>query len=119
MNNRHQCIIALIMISICISLSSVNSSEIPCTDLQKYAAEKGSPIVYDEETNEYHIKYKQENGGEASIIIRYCPSCGAEAPKSIRENLFCKVSEAENVWVELNNDNTIHGIGIVPKEKKQ
>lgn len=49
------------------------------------------PVEFDTALNEYHIV--REGGGYS--MIYYCPFCGGGTPKSRRDRLFHRISDAE------------------------
>ena len=65
-----------------------------CKNLERAADNPDLPIVFDTETNEYHI-VKETERGAAQLIVRYCFSCGGKAPISKRGELFAWVSQEE------------------------
>ncbi|QGM46007.1 DUF6980 family protein [Methylocystis heyeri] len=65
-----------------------------CGGLERSAADPGSPVQFDEETNEYHLVMKADSF-ESRTLIRYCCFCGGRAPASKRRQLFEPVSGEE------------------------
>ena len=67
-----------------------------CRHPERWIADPHFPIGFDEEMNEYYIRF--EKGGQA--IMRYCFWCGGSLPKSKRGALFTTPSELEMVEVQ-------------------
>jgi len=65
-------------------------SKCNCFFLHEAATDPNSPIVFDTELNEFHTKTL--NGYS---MIYYCPICGGPVPKSLRDDLFAKISSEE------------------------
>ncbi len=68
-----------------------------CGFLERNADHPDSPIRFDAEMNEYHFIHSTSLGGEARMIIYYCPFCGGRAPESKRGNFFAKLTDKE-MW---------------------
>ena len=66
-----------------------------CDWLLREASEPVSPVQFDEEMGEYHVRHT--DGGFS--ILRHCPWCGGVAPKSKRASQFETVPTAE--WQRL------------------
>lgn len=62
-----------------------------CGYLERMAEHPKCPVKFDEELNEYHIVGE----GEGYWMIYYCPFCAGSAPKSRRDRLFHRISDAE------------------------
>jgi hypothetical protein len=63
--------------------------------LQRAADDPDVPIVFVEDTNEYHYAYQEPGSGvPARLNIYHCPFCGGAAPASKRP-LFFRVVSAE------------------------
>lgn len=75
--------------------SSVTDRKCACNWFENAAAEPQIPVEYDAETNEFHLMYRAENGGFASMY--HCPFCGGAAPESIRDSLFEHLSHEESL----------------------
>lgn len=72
-----------------------------CGVLERMADEPKFPIEFDAALNEYHITCG--DGGHA--MIYYCPFCGGSTPKSKRDRLFHRITDAEKVRLsELTKD---------------
>jgi hypothetical protein len=67
-----------------------------CGSLERAAGDRDSPIVFDTETNEFLIT-KESERGQYELIVRYCFSCGGNAPASKRKQLFAWISGEEKV----------------------
>ena len=85
----------------CARIFAESQGESTCAHLQEYSEMPGSPFVFDQKTQEFQIQYKDDKGAKISLMIRYCPFCGAKAPEGIRDSLFHAVSSDENS--RLNN----------------
>jgi hypothetical protein len=73
--------------------ASVTDAPCKCGYLERASDEPMVPIVFDEQTNEYHI----ENVGDAGHrVIYHCPFCGGAAPPSKRGSLFATITQDEN-----------------------
>lgn len=70
-------------------------SNYPCDcglmDIQ--ADDPKSPIAFDTQTNEYHLRRGEGTG--SYLVCYYCPSCGGKMPDSRRQALFKPISSAE------------------------
>ena len=86
-----------------------------------YANQPGSPIVHDDELNEFQITYTSEVAGKkvkTSIPINYCPVSGLKQ-SSGRDQQLGKVDDSERIDVidAIQNLNTIEEIvSVVGKE---
>jgi hypothetical protein len=75
-----------------------NVAPCECFFLHEAAADAHSPIEFDKELNEFHIK--TDNGYS---MVYFCPICGGEAPKSLRDDLFSMIpKEEEERILQLN-----------------
>ena len=66
-----------------------------CGFLEQQANHPDSPIRFDSKLNEYHFIHPTSTGGEAKMMIYHCPFCGGRAPKSRRDELFDRLTHAE------------------------
>lgn len=64
-----------------------------CAGLDISVDESNTPIVFDAQTNEYHLVYGDENQG--IMVFYYCPFCGGRLPDSRRHRLFARITQAE------------------------
>jgi hypothetical protein len=71
-----------------------------CGWLERAANDPSVPIGFDPEVNEYYLRSGVPGGGEGRYIIRYCPSCGGDAPVSHRASLFEVISPEEMVRLQ-------------------
>jgi hypothetical protein len=71
------------------------SAPCTCRFLQREAAEARSPIVFDEELNEYHVTHVNE-GPRGYSLIYHCPFCGGAAPPSRRGTFFAIITDEES-----------------------
>lgn len=56
-----------------------------------------SPIVFDEQMNEFHITHATtDDGREGHTLIRHCPWCGGAAPESKRHTYFAQITNEES-----------------------
>lgn len=62
-----------------------------CEWFERAADDPKCPVEFDAELNEYHLVL----GPKDHLMIYYCPFCGGSAPKSQRDRLFHKLTEAE------------------------
>lgn len=70
-----------------------------CFFLCEAATDAHSPIVFDRELNEFHIK--TDNGYS---MIYFCPICGGKAPKSLRDDLFSVIPKEEEERISKLNE---------------
>ena len=68
-----------------------------CGFLERHANSPDSPIRFDPELNEYHFVHQTSEGNEALMMIYHRPFCGGKAPKSRRDELFHRLSQAEQI----------------------
>src|SRR6267143_2746651 len=68
-----------------------------CGWLDRAADDPSMPLGFDAETNEYYIEMKGHVQGRA--LIRFCPSCGGDAPVSKRDDLFHVVAAEDQMRV--------------------
>jgi len=66
--------------------------ECDCGSLESAAREPRIPIVFDAESNEYHII-----GEGTHTIIRHCPFCGGYPPPSRRPHLSGRLTLDESI----------------------
>jgi hypothetical protein len=66
-----------------------------CGFLELHANHPDSPIRFDPKLNEYHIIHRTSTSEEAMMMIYHCPFCGGRAPKSRRDELFHRLTHAE------------------------
>jgi hypothetical protein len=85
-------------IGICLICSELEKSpyECGCGWLERAAHDLVVPVGFDPEVKQFHIEYHTEGGMKGRMVVRYCPSCGGAAPRSIRENLFQYVTAEES-----------------------
>lgn len=62
-----------------------------CGWLERAADDPKCPVKFDAKLNEYHMIY----GTKGIMMLYHCPFCGGSAPKSKRELLFQKLTDAE------------------------
>jgi hypothetical protein len=62
-----------------------------CNWLENAAEDPTCPIEFHAKLNEYHLV----RGPKSILVIYYCPFCGGSAPKSRRDRLFHKLTDAE------------------------
>jgi hypothetical protein len=74
---------------------SVTDRNCSCDWLDKAAREPQNPIVFDPDTNEFHLMFRDGGGGFA--LIYHCPFCGGLAPESTRDSLFDYITIEESV----------------------
>ena len=65
--------------------------ECDCCTLERLVTEPGIPVAFDAALNEYHIQ--TSDGGR--VVIYHCLHCGGRMPKSRRDELFMRLSYAE------------------------
>lgn len=75
--------------------NSVTTVRCTCNYLQRASKEPESPIVFDEDMNEYHIARPAAARG-GSLIIYHCPWCGGAAPHSRRDTFFAHITQHES-----------------------
>ncbi len=76
--------------------ASVTQEPCTCGYLHNRAVEPENPIVFDEATNEFQLKYfDSQDNCPAMLVIYHCPFCGGAAPKSKRTLLFATISSHE------------------------
>jgi hypothetical protein len=66
-----------------------------CGYLEREANHADSPIRFDPKLNEYHFIHRTSTSAEAMMMIYHCPFCGGRTPKSLRANLFHRITHAE------------------------
>ena len=66
--------------------------ECNCGHLARLAEDSREAVQFDTRLNEYHILRKD---GSGYSLIYFCPLCGGRAPKSKRDSLFHRLTEAE------------------------
>jgi hypothetical protein len=64
-----------------------------CGVVERATHEPSVPVIFDENTNEFHLVCNPEHKG--SMILYYCFFCGGSLPKSKRDLLFAVVTQAE------------------------
>jgi hypothetical protein len=74
-----------------------------CGWLDRAANDPAVPIGFDDRTNEYYVEVRGNGGVEGRMLIRYCPSCGGDAPVSKRRQLFHPVSMDDQLTVQQFN----------------
>ncbi|WP_157600067.1 DUF6980 family protein [Saccharospirillum impatiens] len=57
-----------------------------CSEMDVHLDQKDVPIFYEDKYREYGIKVL--DGGSARQTIKYCPWCGKELPKILRNEWF-------------------------------
>lgn len=62
-----------------------------CGSLEDGSKDPDHPIGWDAELHEYYIAF----GDDGRQVVRFCMSCGGHAPQSRRDDLFHRVSDAE------------------------
>jgi hypothetical protein len=67
-----------------------------CKWLETAAHDPDCPIEFDAELNEYHLKH-----GKGYSLIYHCPFCAGRTPKSLRGQMFARVSDEEAVRLHL------------------
>jgi hypothetical protein len=70
-----------------------------CGWLARVADDPAVPIGFDPETNEYYVEIRGCGQVEGRMLIRFCPSCGGDAPVSKREDLFHPVAAEDQVQI--------------------
>ena len=68
-----------------------------CGWLERAANDPSVPIGFDVQTNEYFLRAGTAGQAEAHYVIRFCPSCGGDAPVSHRASLFEVVTAGETI----------------------
>lgn len=68
-----------------------------CGWLERAANDPSVPIGFDPQVNEYFLRAGTPGGVEAHYVIRFCPSCGGDAPVSHRAGLFEVITPKESV----------------------
>jgi hypothetical protein len=66
-----------------------------CGFLERQANHPDSPIRFDSKLNEYHFIHRTSTSEEAMMMIYHCPFCGGRTPKSRRDDLFRRITLAE------------------------
>jgi hypothetical protein len=89
------------------TFASVTQRLCKCESLERHSKQINAPIVFDERTNEYSIRWKTGNG-YGKIIIYHCPFCGGATQKSQRDKLFALIPEDEvqrlnQLLIEINS----------------
>jgi len=79
-----------------------------CGWLERAANDPSMPIGFDSQVNEYYLRAGTPGGVEAQHIIKFCPTCGGDAPVSHRGSLFEVIRPEETVrlqqsWANLRN----------------
>jgi hypothetical protein len=69
----------------------VRSPTCRCGTLEQLAAEPGSPVVFDDDLREYHLRWQNAEGKKGSSRIYHCPFCGAAAASSRRASPYAEV----------------------------
>jgi hypothetical protein len=78
--------------------ASVTQEPCTCGYLHNRAVEPENPIEFDEATNEFQLKYfDNQDNCPAMLVIYHCPFCGGAAPKSKRNLLFATISRSESL----------------------
>jgi hypothetical protein len=62
-----------------------------CEWLERAADDPKTAVEFDAKLNEYHLV----RGPKDYLVIYYCPFCGGSPPKSRRDRLFHKLTDAE------------------------
>jgi hypothetical protein len=93
------------------NFASVTDVPCTCSFLERSARDPSLPIVYDQESNEYHIEFEARGKvtGTGSLMIYHCPFCGGTAPKSQRDKLFAVIprDEADRLYELFSNIKTL------------
>jgi hypothetical protein len=63
--------------------------------LELQANQPDSPIRFDPKLNEYHFIYRTSTSEETMMMIYHCPFCGGRMPNSRRDDLFHRLTRAE------------------------
>lgn len=71
-----------------------------CGWLERAANDPSVPIGFDAQVNEYYLRGGTPGGVESKYVIRFCPSCGGDAPVSHRESLFEVITPEELVRLQ-------------------
>ena len=71
-----------------------------CGWLERAANDPSVPVGFDAQVNEYFLRAGIPGGVEARHVIRFCPSCGGDAPVSHRAALFEVVTPEESVRLQ-------------------
>ncbi|MBW3599824.1 MAG: hypothetical protein KY475_21455 [Planctomycetes bacterium] len=78
------------------TFASVTDTPCTCGCLERAADDSRNPIVFDEQTGEYHFQYKLPPHTEPALLVIYhCPFCGGAAPESKRKLLFALIPPEE------------------------
>lgn len=70
-----------------------------CGWLARAADDPAVPIGFDAQTNEFYVELRGPGQLEGRMIIRFCPSCGGDAPVSKRAALFNPVAMEDQLQV--------------------
>jgi hypothetical protein len=93
-----------------------------CGWLERAANDPSVPIGFDAQVNEYYLRGGMPGGIEAKYVIRFCPSCGGDAPVSHRASLFEVLTPEEMIrlqklWSDLRTrDDVIRAWGKPDEE---
>jgi len=68
------------------------NDECKCGLLARLAEDPKNSVEFDARLNEYHILRKGDGGYS---VLYYCPFCGGRAPRSHRDSLFHRLTDAE------------------------
>ena len=68
-----------------------------CGWLERAANDPTLPIDFDPHVNEYFLRGGTPGGVESHHIIKFCPSCGGDAPVSHRGALFEVITPEESM----------------------
>ena len=71
-----------------------------CGWLEGAANDPSVPIGFDAQVNEYYLRGGTPEVGESRHVIRFCPSCGGDAPVSHRASLFEVITPEETVRLQ-------------------
>jgi hypothetical protein len=75
-----------------------------CGWLARAADEPAVPIGFDPQTNEYYIQMGGLGELKGRMFIRFCPSCGGDAPVSKRDELFHPVAAEDQIRIQQFNE---------------
>ena len=76
-----------------------NTSECECNWLERAVVNEWFPITYDERMGEFHLVLECGERGKGEAVLRFCPWCGGELPKSKRGSFFTVPTEADKATV--------------------
>jgi len=76
-----------------------------CGWLARAADDPAVPIGFDAQANEYYVEMRGSGQMEGRLVIRFCPSCGGDAPVSKREDLFHRITAEDQLQIhQFNNE---------------